>query len=50
MAIGCFQTDERLLYVRGRQDIYWVRRVVSGGSIDSGTIHGFDDALVHIGS
>jgi hypothetical protein len=26
MAVGCFQTDDRLLYVRARQDIYWVRR------------------------
>jgi hypothetical protein len=34
MAIGCFQTDERLLYVRDRRDVYWVRRFVSGVSIN----------------
>jgi hypothetical protein len=26
MAVGCFQTDDRLLHVRARQDIYWVRK------------------------
>jgi hypothetical protein len=26
MVIGCFQTDDRYLYVRDRQDIYWVRK------------------------
>jgi hypothetical protein len=26
MAVGCFQTEDRLLYIRDRQDIYWVRR------------------------
>jgi hypothetical protein len=26
MAVGCFQTEDRSLYVRDRQDIYWVRR------------------------
>lgn len=26
MVVGCFQTDDRLLYLRNRQDIYWVGR------------------------
>jgi hypothetical protein len=26
MVVWCSQTDDRLLYVRARQDIYWVRR------------------------
>jgi hypothetical protein len=26
MAVGCFQTDDRLLDIRDRQDMYWVRR------------------------
>jgi hypothetical protein len=26
MAVGCFQTEDRLLYICNRQDIYWIRR------------------------
>jgi hypothetical protein len=43
MAVECFQIDDRLLDIRDRQDMYWVRRFGMMEELNAKNTEGDDD-------